>query len=105
MSRYSPEELMSVLEYSAKALGASDEEIYEFARCMRPDGTTFGTAGKCTPPNRSVAAAKLEKEAAEDEREAERVTSGGRRHSRAMQDLAERLRASAKAKRARAQAD
>lgn len=103
MAKYSREELMSLLEYSAKALGASDDEIYEFARCMRPDGTTFGTAGKCTPPNRSVAAANLEREAKEKEEEANSITSGGRRYSLAMQARAKELRAAARAKRAQAQ--
>jgi hypothetical protein len=103
VAKYSREELMSLLEYSAKALGASDDEIYEFARCMRPDGTTFGTSGKCTPPNRPAAAVKLHQEADKLEQEAERVTSGGRRHSRSMQALAEKLRSEAKARRAAAQ--
>lgn len=41
------EQLFSILEYSAKALGASDEELYEFTRCVRPDGSVYGSRGKC----------------------------------------------------------
>lgn len=47
MARYTTEELFSMLEYSARALGASDEELYEFTRCVRPDGRAYGTRGKC----------------------------------------------------------
>lgn len=47
MARYSQEQLYSIFEYSAKALGASDEEIFEFTRCVRPDGSVYGTRGKC----------------------------------------------------------
>lgn len=44
---YTERELLSILEYSAKALGATDEEIYEFTRCVRPDGSAYGSRGKC----------------------------------------------------------
>lgn len=44
---YTEQELLSILEYSAKALGATDEEIYEFTRCVRPDGSAYGSRGKC----------------------------------------------------------
>jgi len=44
---YTRKELMSLLEYSAKSLGASDQEIFEFTRCVRPNGTAYGTSGKC----------------------------------------------------------
>lgn len=30
------------------------EEVYDFARCVRPDGTFYGTKGKCIPPNKPV---------------------------------------------------
>ena len=36
-----------VLEYSARSLGASEEDLYEFTRCVRPDGTSYGTGGNC----------------------------------------------------------
>jgi hypothetical protein len=39
-----------------------DEETYDFARCVRPDGTYYGTRGKCIPPNKP--AADVEKGAA-----------------------------------------
>lgn len=29
-----------------------EEEVYDFARCVRPDGTFYGTRGKCMPPNK-----------------------------------------------------
>jgi hypothetical protein len=47
MANFSHSELFSALEYSAKALGASQEDIFEFARCMRPNGTFYGTRGRC----------------------------------------------------------
>lgn len=31
--------------------------VYDFARCVRPDGTTYGTRGKCIPPNKPAAEA------------------------------------------------
>lgn len=37
-----------------------DEEVYDFARCVRPDGTFYGTRGKCMAPNKPVADAKKE---------------------------------------------
>ena len=37
-----------------------EEEVYDFARCVRPDGTFYGTRGKCMPPNKPVADAKKE---------------------------------------------
>lgn len=47
MAKRSKDQLLAALEYSAKALGASDEDIYEFTRCLRPDGSAYGTRGKC----------------------------------------------------------
>lgn len=29
-------------------------EVYDFARCVRPDGTFYGTRGRCIPPNKPV---------------------------------------------------
>lgn len=29
-------------------------ETYDFARCVRPDGTFYGTRGRCIPPNKPV---------------------------------------------------
>lgn len=47
MGMYTDQELFTVLEYSARALGASEEEILEFTRCVRPNGSVYGTRGKC----------------------------------------------------------
>lgn len=47
MTQYTPEQLLTLLEYSARELGASDEELYDFTRCIRPDGSTYGSRGKC----------------------------------------------------------
>lgn len=33
-------------------------ERYDFAQCKRPDGTIYGTKGKCQPPAREVSAKK-----------------------------------------------
>lgn len=30
------------------------EEVYDFARCVRPDGSTYGTKGRCKPPNKPM---------------------------------------------------
>ena len=80
----------------------SEGETYDFTRCMRPDGTSFGTKGKCAPPNRAAGPSQAEQEAAQDEEQARRLMSGGRRHSLAMQARAKELLQSAKKKRANA---
>jgi hypothetical protein len=28
------------------------EGLFDFTRCQKPDGSTFGTDGQCKPPNR-----------------------------------------------------
>lgn len=28
--------------------------VYDFARCVRPDGSTYGTRGRCKPPNKPM---------------------------------------------------
>lgn len=28
--------------------------VYDFARCVRPDGSTYGTKGRCKPPNKPI---------------------------------------------------
>jgi hypothetical protein len=77
----------------------SGTDSYDFTRCVRPDGTSFGTSGKCTPPNRQAAPSILEAEANREEEEARQLMSGGRRNSRAMQRRAKELIASAQRKR------
>ena len=32
-----------------------EEEVYDFARCVRPDGSFYGTRGRCMPPNKPAA--------------------------------------------------
>lgn len=36
----------------------SEEGVYDYARCVRPDGTFYGTKGKCMPPNKPAASVK-----------------------------------------------
>lgn len=31
---------------------SSEGQVYDFARCIRPDGSFYGTKGKCKAPNR-----------------------------------------------------
>lgn len=33
-------------------LSEGDENLYDFTRCIRPDGSAYGTRGKCQEPNR-----------------------------------------------------
>lgn len=47
MSRYTDQDLFSILEYSAKSLGFSEKEIFEFTRCVRPNGSVYGSRGRC----------------------------------------------------------
>jgi hypothetical protein len=97
-------ELFSLLASQSQGINynESGEDSYDFTRCVRPNGSSFGTSGKCTAPNRQAAANPAEAEAAKEEQEAKKIMTGGRRHSRAMQAAAKRLLASAKAKRAAA---
>ena len=97
-------EIFSLLASQSQGINYSESEkdSYDFTRCVRPDGSSFGTSGKCTAPNRQAAANSAEAEAAKEEQEAKKLMTGGRRHSRAMQAAAQRLLASAKAKRAAA---
>lgn len=73
---------------------------YDYARCQKPDGSTFGTDGKCLPPNKpaplGVKSGKSKAKADALEKEADDLMSGGRRNSRAMQEVARRLREEAK---------
>lgn len=78
----------------------SGTDSYDFTRCVRPDGTSFGTSGKCTPPNRQAAPSNSEAEANREEEEARQLMTGGRRHSLAMQRRAKELLESARRKRA-----
>ena len=81
----------------------SEGESYDFTRCVRPDGTSFGTDGKCSPPNRPALAPVTPNPKADAlERKAEELMSGGRRNSRKMQAVAKRLREQAKKLRASA---
>jgi len=80
----------------------SEAENYDFTRCVRPDGSSFGTAGKCLPPNIPVNPTKLKTEASEDEQHAARLMAGGRKHNRSIQRLARELRERARKKREQA---
>jgi hypothetical protein len=100
----SDDELFRLLNFSAKALGASEEEVYEFTRCIRPDGSSFGTSGKCVPPNKTAPRkSKLEKEAEAEEKAALLLILGGRRHSRAARQRAKELLHSSARKKRQAQ--
>lgn len=50
-SGYKPESVIAYLEASANAgrFEFSEGEYFDFAVCERPDGTRYGTAGKCDP--------------------------------------------------------
>lgn len=96
---FSPEavELYSELINSKHNQNFSETENYDFTRCIRPDGTSFGTDGKCSPPNKPAPASKAPNPKAEAlEKKAEELMSGGRRHSRAMQEVARKLKEQAK---------
>lgn len=47
MPEYTEQELFSILEYSARSLGVPEKEVFEFTRCVRPDGSAYGSRGKC----------------------------------------------------------
>lgn len=90
-------ELYSRLVNSRHEKNFSEAEVHDFTRCLRPDGTSFGTAGKCTSPNRPAPPSKTANPQAEKlEKEAEDLMSGGRRNSLAIQDIARKLRERAK---------
>ena len=62
MKDFSEQQLFSIFEFSARSLGASEEEIYEFARCMRPDGSFYGTRGKCKKGTEAKSSPQLSEE-------------------------------------------
>lgn len=80
--------------------GESGTDRYDFTRCIRPDGSSFGTQGKCVPPNRLAATNHSKTEADQEEEQARQLMSGGRRHSLAMRKRAQELLESARRKRA-----
>lgn len=41
----------SLAEYQNLLSSLTGEEVYDFSRCVRPDGTFYGTKGRCVPPN------------------------------------------------------
>lgn len=55
---FSEESLSSYQHLLSECVGSLGdmEGVYDFTRCVRPDGTTYGTKGKCTPPNKPAAA-------------------------------------------------
>ena len=44
--------IYQTLLHSCAELLGDQAGVYDFARCIRPDGTAFGTRGKCLPPNK-----------------------------------------------------
>lgn len=49
-------ELYNLLAAEKQGLDFSEEGTYDFARCMRPDGTYYGTRGKCRKGSEAGAA-------------------------------------------------
>jgi hypothetical protein len=80
ITKYTPSELLSILEYSAKALGASDEEIYEFTRCVRPDGSVYGSRGKCRKGAEQSKESTPSKKTGKEEAKLERAISKQKAH-------------------------
>lgn len=78
-----------------KELDFSEGDTYDFARCVRPDGSAFGTRGKCLPPNKAAASTGA---AAASAREGKAVEDG---FKKAGQWLKERDKAAGEAKRRR----
>lgn len=85
MRDYSQQELLTLLEYSARALGAGEEDLYEFTRCIRPDGSVYGSRGKCKKGTETSAKeapkvdknqAKLERAVAKQKAHVARLASG-----------------------------
>ena len=82
-----------------KELDFSESGTYDFARCVRPDGSAFGTKGKCLPPNKAAASTGAsQKAAAASAREGKAVEDG---FKKAGQWLKERDKAAGEAKRRR----
>jgi hypothetical protein len=55
VAKCSREELLEIFEYSSRSLGITEEEIFEFTRCIRPNGTTYGTGGRCVKGTETTA--------------------------------------------------
>lgn len=49
---FSEESLGAYQQLLSSSQGFPNGQIYDFARCVRPDGSFYGTRGKCKPPNR-----------------------------------------------------
>ena len=52
MGTFSSESLQRFNEMCADKYSFSENNVFDFARCVRPDGSAFGTRGRCLPPNR-----------------------------------------------------
>lgn len=68
----SEEALLKYSELAAEKLGvdfAEGEDMYDFARCMRPNGTYYGTRGKCRQGSEAGPAEKKEGTGARGARE------------------------------------
>jgi hypothetical protein len=83
---------MGYSEDVAQEVASMLDGTFDFTRCVRPDGTAFGTKGNCTAPNRPAGPSKKELLA-----KADSLMSGGRRNSRKIQEIARRLREKAEA--------
>jgi hypothetical protein len=47
MSYFTEEALQKFNEMCAEGVNFGEEPVYDFARCVRPDGSAYGTAGAC----------------------------------------------------------
>jgi hypothetical protein len=65
---FSDEALEAYQQAVAESKGAdfSESDTYDFTKCVKPDGSTYGTSGKCVPPSRPANSAPKGKESYTD---------------------------------------
>jgi hypothetical protein len=99
----SEEALLKYSELAAEKLGvdfAEGEDMYDFARCMRPNGTYYGTRGKCRQGSEAGPAEKKEGTGARGAREgAAAAKAAGKKGGELLKDRAEGKKAALAASR------
>jgi hypothetical protein len=95
-----PEDVLKLYAQMAaekQGIDFSEGETYDFARCIRPDGSSYGTRGKCRKGTEAGPSEKPAAKAKSDMTPSERIKSQGKDYDRRQQVMKDKLAARAKA--------
>ena len=97
---FSEDALLQYQQAIAEVKGTDFSEglAYDFTQCVRPDGSGFGTRGKCSPPNKPAPSSNSGRAAEQSAKVGKAVVGGVKK---AGQFLKEKDKAAGEAKRSR----